>query len=1140
MDYVKPPYQLNVTTSKTAIFAGEEVVLTARTEFFEGTPVPDLLVSYYLWGWNLRVPDGGNRYTDRDGVIEMTVKPTVSDADRSEWNKVQGETSLQFTAEATLPEIGWVHEWANVRVFINDIEVQAKASREGRNASLSLNVFNIDLSRLNDGTSGHWGDYLGAAKSGQRISVDIVEVWWERVPDGQRYDYVTRQVIPWYRYDRRERVLERFDLTTGADGSVEKSFSVPDAEMRSYEARLRTTDGNGRTISHDVFIGRDYSWFFDSAGNEHPFLFGADPEGYDLGDKVELTIMRGTEPLTQGNFLFVVVQDGILSYHIGRNTLSFSFGEKYVPNTQVFAYHFNGHTYHTNTYMSAQLHYNALLRKMNINVSSDKDVYKPGDMVTITVSTTDNNGMPKAANVNLSLVDEALFALMDYSVDTLAMLYRNMNSALRISMATHATFVSDGLTGEFTETNRNQSANYALSGGTSADAAAAPMAEAAYGDAGGGSGGGDTRIRERFEDTAKFVSLRTNAQGVATYTFQLPDNITSWRLTASGVSDDLYAGNTVDSVRVTLPMFLHYALGSSFLVGDAPYLGLNAYGTGLTGGEQVLFEVWRKETPEDVRTTTGVSFERVYIPFWEMTEEGFGEIVIRATADNGLSDAVSHSFEVLDSYRQVDAAKFYDVTPGTVFDVNTGGLTNITFSDRGRGLFLGDLHSLRNIWRNGARLEGLVAQREATKLIRTHFPEARLFGAESSFNASDYQTENGGIAILPYSNADLQTTVMLIPFIKDEVNQAALREYLRSILVGSSVDNTALALYGLALLREPVLLDLQAFAKLPDLSVRNAAYIALGLNAVGESFPAREIYNSKIAPHVQRVAPYYRVNAGSNLASILDATSVSALLAAQLGMPEAMGLHEYTVAHRFSNFNRLDPYRSDTFLLMNIERLLFISYEIGNRASREASITYTLFGETVTRELGHGGQFVLRIPAQNMSEFNLVSVTGEVGAVSIVRVPLHELDSAGSGASGGSDLTIRREYFKSGSNVSATTFEQGDLIRVQIKVDYSSVAMNGSYIITDFLPAGLAYTTNSARSGEDKSARLGWWAAGNAAGQRVTFYDYNSRFDRMHTYYYYARVINPGVFKAEGTLVQSVGAREYMTVGADAVVTIRA
>jgi hypothetical protein len=582
-------------------------------------------------------------------------------------------------------------------------------------------------------------------------------------------------------------------------------------------------------------------------------------------------------------------------------------------------------------------------------------------------------------------------------------------------------------------------------------------------------------------------------------------------------------------------MFVHYTLNNVFLVGDKPYVGVNAYGTSLLGGERVTFEVWRENAPNDVRRAVGNSFERINIPLWEMDAEGFGELVIRASADNGFADAVRHHYQVLSSHRAVDAAVFYDVTPGTVFDVNEGGLTNITFTDKGRGQFLSDLLSLRHIWRGGARLEALVAGREATALIKTHFPGVPLFGESGGFSALEYQTESGGLAVLPYAGADLPSTVLLIPFVKDEVNLVALRGYLWTVVNGYTADdNRVLALYGLAMLGEPVLLDLQRYAQQPALSVRNAAYVALGFAAIGDTHAAQGLYDAHIAPHIQRLAPYYRVNAGVNRAEVLDATSAAALLAAQLGRPEAMGLHGYAVNNRFNTFNRNNPFRSDAFLLLNIERLLFIRHEIENHTGTAAGITYTLFGETITRELGHGGQFTLRIPAQSMREFSLVSVTGEVGAVSILRTPLEDLEPAGA------EITVRREFFKAGSAAPADTFEQGDLVRVQITIDYSRRSLSGSYIITDFLPAGLVHVPNSARAEPRFANNLpGWHVWASAEGPRVTFYDFNGRFDRVHTYYYYARVINPGAFKAEGTMVQSIGAREYLIVGPDAALTIR-
>ena len=78
---------------------------------------------------------------------------------------------------------------------------------------------------------------------------------------------------------------------------------------------------------------------------------------------------------------------------------------------------------------------------------------------------------------------------------------------------------------------------------------------------------------------------------------------------------------------------------------------------------------------------------------------------------------------------------------------------------------------------------------------------------------------------------------------------------------------------------------------------------------------------------------------------------------------------------------------------------------------------------------------------------------------------------------------------------------------------------------------------NSARF-DDRRNVSGRRAFVTTEGQRVTFHDHNGRFERGHRYHYYARVVNPGTFKAEGTIVQSLGAKEYLVAGEDARLTI--
>ena len=1126
-DYVTPPYRLTVSAESAAAFMWEELGFSARAEFFEGTPVSELEISYGFSAWGLNVPDWGRGRTDTDGNFELRFTPSLG-ATGGGWNgseEPQGERHLSFNVEATLPEIGWVTQGASTRVFINDMHMTSRAFREddATTATIEIEMRGIELGRLNDGTAAHWGDFLGAPVAGRAASVEVREIWWEQIRTGERFDSVRRQVVPTYRFERRESVVASFDMATDRDGRASAEFSVPGGfrERRSYVARVTAQDGNGRVVTSHAFVGRDWERFFWNAADGQPFLDGALEEGYDIGDEVRLYLMGGEEPLAQGNVLFVVVQGGIISYHVGQNPIAFEFGARHVPNVSVFAYHFNGHVYTSNWMMSESLRFNPRGAALSVAIETDRDDYRPGETASITLTVTDAEGRPVAANVNISLVDEALFALMENRTDTLGMLFRPVPSGLRASFATHATFVSDGINDM--EDMEMEAAGDGMAMSPPAAPAPAPGLTTDNAD-----GGRQALVRERFEDTAVFLSGRTGGDGRADFSFELPHNITTWRLTASAVAGDpapatpetpaiARAGNAVSGVRVTQPMFLNYSLGSLFLVGDRPYVGVTAFGTGLAGSDDVLVEVWREDAPNEIRQARGRAFERLNIPLWEKTEEGEGAIVIYVTA-GGHSDALRHPYRVAGSHRLVDVATLRDVAPGAVFDAPAGGgLTDITFMDAGRARFMDGLFSLAFLsWRSGMRVEGLVARREALRLMEEHFPERGRTGLSGEFDISDYQQVDGGISWLPYSESELRATVLVMPFVLDEVNRVALEAYLSR----ANGQDRVLALRGLAMLGAPVLMEAEALSAEPGISVRDAVYLGLAFLDLGERERADRLYDAFVAPHLQGVGRFYRINAGMESREMLEATTSAALLAARLGRHESVGLHEYALSQR-------EPDMS-----MALERLAFIDHMLGSFSGEPASVTYTLGGETFTRELGAFRRFQLRIPSESLAGLQITETTGEVAAVSVLRVPLEEITPVEAAAS------VSRRFFAQGQRVPSTVFSQGDLVRVEITVTYSPRSVEGLYSVTDFLPAGLAHVPRSARFAPWDGAPRMRFAHVSVEGPRITFFDHSRRDERTATFFYYARVISPGEFLAEGAILQSVGAGEYMAVSEGARLTI--
>ncbi|MDR2357960.1 MAG: Ig-like domain-containing protein [Oscillospiraceae bacterium] len=1101
-DFVKPSYSIDVSTDKKAYFAGETVTFNIVAGFFEGTPVAELDISYYISGFQLQTDSGGSSKTDENGAVTVTQKASPQ-------ANAQGLADMWLQAEATLPEIGPTYVSAYADVFVNDIDVSANASRKAGRAALDVDIRAVTLDRINGGTAEGAYDYLGEPVSGKTVSAGIYRVYWTREETGEQYyDYIEKKSVARFRYDRHEEKIDDFTITTGADGKAEKSFSVPERDGECYLAKLSCKDGNGRVISRAVYIGEDYSERYNLYNSNQYYLDGAD-ERVNIGDEISLTLMRGEDEVTSGGFLFVAMQRGVLDWEAGQGRYSFTFGAEHVPNVTVAAYYFDGYNYRSGYMMRKDIMFDYGINSLELTVETDKDSYRPGDMCTVTVTSAVPGGIPKGANINVSVVDEALFALDDYTHDTAGELYRALGAGLLLERATHS----------------GGAAPYALEmagGSASAEAAGAPPSAER-----GAADGGSAYLRELFKDTAYFNSARTGGDGKAAFTFKLPDNVTSWRLSVSGVSDDLFAGSETENIKVTQPMFINYSLGDTFLTGDKPVLGVSVYGAGVEPGETVSFDVEWDGFPDRTVHAEGAPFERVDIPLREFDGEGEYSLIISAAASGGASDSVRHTFTVRDSYRMIDVAEYYDVTEDTVFRSDGGGLTSITFIDRGRGQYLSALLDMRYVY--GDRIERRSASREAARLISEYFPDIVL-PAVSDFDPTSYQRPDGGVAMLPYASSDVWLTAMLLPYIGDELSRTPLSAYLNDALRNGGAGDRPAALYGLAQLGEPVLLELDAYSRLEDMTARDAVYLALGYEALGERVAAETLYGARVAPGLESIASYYRLNTGDDNDDILRATAAASILASKLGKPEKDGLYGYCVGN----------YARDE--LINLEKIAFISQEIGGKTGAGGSVTYTLYGREYTRELGvSGGQYTLRIPAAELGEFKLTRVAGQVGAVSLVSAPLNEVERIDE------DIFVKRAYYRVNAPGSATTeLERGDLVRVNLWVDYSKKAMDGAYCVTDYLPAGLEYVGESAKTGNGDEFGYEHRVYARYGGREVAFYDYNGRFDKGILYYYYARVISPGEFRAEGTLVQSVAssqfyaaASQFYAAAADSHITIK-
>ncbi|HLL20806.1 MAG TPA: alpha-2-macroglobulin family protein, partial [Kofleriaceae bacterium] len=174
--------------------------------------------------------------------------------------------------------------------------------------------------------------------------------------------------------------------------------------------------------------------------------------------------------------------------------------------------------------------------KLTVSVETDAKDYRPGAPVTATVKVVDKAGNPVAAEVAVTAADEGVLSLIDYETpDPVPTFYAPWG--LGVTTATQLEFIKD-----IPGPNMDRPATGGDAPGT---------------------------LRSRFVSTAVWApNAITNASGVATVTFEAPDNLTAFRVMAVAADKATRFGSADQRFTVSKPLQLHQALPRFANLGD--------------------------------------------------------------------------------------------------------------------------------------------------------------------------------------------------------------------------------------------------------------------------------------------------------------------------------------------------------------------------------------------------------------------------------------------------------------------------------------------------------------------------------------------------------------------------------------------
>ena len=207
---------------------------------------------------------------------------------------------------------------------------------------------------------------------------------------------------------------------------------------------------------------------------------------------------------------------------------------------------------HRPAYASGQalLRVPPLLRTLDVTAEPASTVVKPGAAASIAVEVNDAGGDPvEGANVLLIVVDEAVLAVSGYElIDPIDVFYRPWTARLHTTRGRGTILLESPQ-----ELLRLIEEDYAES--PTADGAVAEEAADSGGDYGSDSAGLQVDVRENLDALALFdPEAATDAAGRITVEFDLPDNLTRYRVMAVAVDGAERFGTAESAITAQLPL----------------------------------------------------------------------------------------------------------------------------------------------------------------------------------------------------------------------------------------------------------------------------------------------------------------------------------------------------------------------------------------------------------------------------------------------------------------------------------------------------------------------------------------------------------------------------------------------------------
>ena len=798
-NYELQNYTYEVSTNKNYGYIGDTISFDVKVKHITGLIVPNKNVLAIYEEKTYRAKTG------EDGIAHFTIKLRGEDTDSTDpihqGVSIYNGDETEYTNSET-----YLATWLLTRdVYLNEeysTEKKYKATLYKIDTSKNEKV-DYELKEL----------YNGVYET--TVDINLREDVSTLVQNGEIYNEYTKKMEPHYDTEETENIT-KLKTIKSTNGVIELDYNdikqKKDTEKVSYAYSLKFIfkDTKGRNVEETVpiykemynkerygfcTITEDYESIdrlyetqigYNEDYYTYRYLWDYENTKFTSGKKVDFKLQEATRTgrkdiENKGKILNVFFQENITETSVvTQNNFNREFTEKDFPGIKMTsAYFVNGKFYRMpNCYFD----FDEKDKKVDVEITTDKEQYKPGDEVTVNVKTTKNGKAVKSV-VNVSVVNEAVFEIEEDTTDILESIY--VDKALAVY--TYSSYIDD-IRSEV-----------------------------------GGSGGGGGEPRGKFADTAHFETVNTDKNGIAKLKFKLPDNVTTYRITAHSANENLELGVNTKKITPKLDFFVQSVEPRGIKVEDD--LVLNATAIADTNYD-VDYEFTIKELSKTINAKGKAN---------SLTTVNFGKLplgtytaIIKGTHGT-QQDAIEYKINVVKSSQEVKTKTTMNITSDAKIKPSKNPIV-LEIYNKNMSKYVEYIDFIERT--STERLDTQIAYNKIQDVKNKYY--GTDINSVNRINVDAYSGENSRLKNLRNSKESLLLTAITSYYAK---------EYTDGMKTDLEKNDNIFEYYLLLAARnEPVLNDLVVLKEEKDISNYNKLLLTLSFEFLGDYSNARGLY----------------------------------------------------------------------------------------------------------------------------------------------------------------------------------------------------------------------------------------------------------------------------------------------------------